>query len=246
MSLKDDLTVTLFTSPLPSHPGDWILENVYLSVRNQLPDCRIIILADGIDGEEPASYKDFKGRIKSRGYEVVEFSGWHNESLMFKHCLQEMITTPLILVGEGDWGMQNLPIEWEGLVAALMDPAIPYSYINIRQNDIDGWENGHFGATIRTHGITLLETNWFQTPMHLARCDWYRKIVENFTLPAQLECDQLAHALQDNNAVKDMTCYIPTVDPGHPKRLYHWDGKNAKELYIPGNMFDPEEQRRGQ
>jgi hypothetical protein len=241
MPLQDDLTVTLFTSPRPSHPEEWILENVYLSVRNQLPDCRILILADGVkDGPEPPQYKEFKERIEDRGWEMVQFTGWHHQTMMLRECLWSgVIKTPLVLVGEDDWGIQDLPIEWEGIVGALLDPAVPYSYVNIRQADMAPWEEGHFGKTIHTHEITLLETNWLQTPIHVARCAWYKNIVKNFTLPKQLECDEMADGLKANDAIKELTCYIPTVDPAHSGRLYHLDGKNATARYIAGGMFMP-------
>lgn len=214
-----------------------MLENVCTSIKYQLSACRILILADGGPSSEGEAYKEFKRTVKNCGLEMIEFVGWHHQTLMLKHCFFpgcDVIKTPLVLVGGHDWGFRALPIDWKGITEALLDPAMPFSLVQIKQADFADWEKGHFGKSIVTHGVTLLETNWFQGPMHVARCDWYRKVVENFTKPAMLESDQMNDSLLTDGRMKEMAVYIPSGDPG---RLYHLDGRNAKEFYLAPGMF---------
>jgi hypothetical protein len=237
INIADALTVVIFTSPVPSHPSDWILENVYVSIRNHLPDCRILILADGVNGTEPEDYKAFKRTVAGRGHEILEFTGSHHQTLMLKHCLDNgVIKTPLVLVGEHDWGIQDLSISWEEIIESVLDPAVPFQLVQIKQGDFGDWEKDHFGNSLQTRGITLRETNWFQGPMHIASCEWYRGLVSEFTKPDFLECDQMDAALHVNNRIKEMACYIPkgVFSPG---RLYHLDGRNAKDFYLAPGMF---------
>ena len=231
--MVERLTVVLFTSPVPSHPQDWVLENVYSSIRHQLPDCRILVLCDGVNGAEPETYQQFKRKIKDRGYETVEYIGWNSQTLMLKKAL-ENIHTPLILVGEHDWGIRDLPINWEGIAKAILDPEVAFSLVQIRQAHLAEWEKDHFGQRINAHGIILLETNWFQCPMHVASCEWYKKIVVDFATPQMLEGDQMNAALEVQN-FKGMACYIPSGEDSG--RLYHLDGRNVKDFFIAGGMF---------
>jgi hypothetical protein len=115
VALQEKLTVVLFTSPIPSHPNTWILENVYSSIRRHLPHVRIVILADGTECEEPASYRQFKERAQQKGWELIAFKGKHHQTLMLRHALLTpgLIETPLLMVGEGDWGILRLFIDWQ-------------------------------------------------------------------------------------------------------------------------------------
>lgn len=89
---QDKITVVLFTSAIPSHPATFVIDNVYDSIRRQLPASRIIILADGQLSIEYQKYKDV---LIGRGLEVVQFERPMHQTLMLKYALHELVETPL-------------------------------------------------------------------------------------------------------------------------------------------------------
>src|SRR5580693_2070785 len=112
--VQDNLTVLLFTSPVPSHPSTWLLEKVYGSIRVHLPNVRIVVLADGVNGDEPGPYVEFKDNVRKLGYELAEFKGWRYQTLMLRDFLPE-VKTSLVMIGEHDWGLRRLFIDWRGI-----------------------------------------------------------------------------------------------------------------------------------
>jgi hypothetical protein len=96
----------------------------------------------------------------------------------------------------------------------------------LRQNKIGQWETdaGYFrDDVVKAHDIYLLPTTCFQTPVHVACVDWYRKLVPSLSQPDFLERTELANVLHQTGAVNEMACYIPSGPMG---RLYHLDGRN--------------------
>jgi hypothetical protein len=251
-SVASNITVLIVTSPAPSHPADWLIANVYESIRCQLPDARIVILADGVESEEPESYVEFKSQIRQRGWELVEFKGKHHSALMFREAILSVVKTPLVMFGEHDWGMRKLYIDWRGIVESLLDPVSKFRLIQIRQAKAAGWELGFFGEQLESfHGINLLPTICFQGPMHVARTDWYRQMVPFLQRPQNLEGDDITllilkdlgyeggPILEGLLATRDrttMACYIPDGPMG---RLYHLDGRyvtSPDQLHGIGNL----------
>jgi hypothetical protein len=227
------ITVLLTTSHIPSHPSAWVLENVYNSIRKHLSDARIIILADGVDGEEPWEYREYKAEVKRRGWEILEFSGKHHQTLMMRHALLTpgLIETPLVMVGEHDWGLRARYVDWYGISSALLDPAGRFRLIQLRQDTVDSWEYGFLGDATSCRGIGLLPTTCYQFPMHVAVCSWYRRLLPSLREPNFLESsDEWTKVLEDTGAMKEMACYIPAGPMG---RLYHLNGcavMNPNEL----------------
>ena len=81
--VQDNLTVLIFTSPVPSHPSTWLLERVYSSIRRHLPGARIVILADGKAGDEPKEYVEFKDNVRQLGWELK--GDWVDKAKEFLH-----------------------------------------------------------------------------------------------------------------------------------------------------------------
>ncbi len=212
--------------------GLWTYQLIFL----YRPTARILILADGVDGIEPEQYVEFKNRVKNKGWEIIEFTGKHQQNLMLKHALltKGIITTPLIMVCEHDWGFKEAYINWSAITKSLLQD---YKLIQIRQDRLGLWElsKGYFGVLARYEGICLLPTSCFQGPVHVARCDWYRKVISHVSKPEMLEWQDMEHALVKTGGIREMACYIPSGPMG---RLYHLDGRNISRLQQLEGMWN--------
>lgn len=223
---QDQITVLLTTSPMPSHPSPWVVENVYNSLRRHLPTSRIVILCDGVNGPEPKSYIEFKAAAIEKGWELAAFSGHYHQNLMVRDVL-ETVMTPLVIVGDGDWGFHKRYMDWHGIVSTLTDDSNDINHIQIRQDNIGVWELAMdcFGELQEFHNIFVLPTRNFQAPTHIARTDWYRNVAKFFTTPQLLERSQMHHALHVTHGLYQMAAYIP---PGPIARIYHLDGQHVR------------------
>lgn len=224
------LTVLLFTSPVPSHPDPWLLRWVYDSIRVQLPKARIVVLADGVDGEEPSEYVEFKDNVRKLGWELVDFKGWHYHTLMLKDALESVVKTPLVLIGEHDWAFRPRFIDWRGITSALLDTSERFRLVQLRQATVAGWEAPFLSELVPWYDIRLLPTTHFLDSVHVANCDWYRELASLFQRPQNLEGSDLTFFLRECKKLHQMACYIPTGPMG---RLYHLDGahvRSPKEL----------------
>jgi hypothetical protein len=237
--VQKNLTVLIFTSPVPSHPSSWLLERVYNSIRYHLPTARIVILADGKDDEEPKEYVEFKEGVRRLGWELVEFKGWHYHTLMLREALK-VVDTPLVMINEHDWGLRKLYVDWQGIADVLLDTTINFNLIQLRQDKLGDWEieRNFFKGLESHHGVGLLPTTAFIDSMHVASSEWYRKMTPFLKKPQNLEGkditffinggspeeNELGHGLQVTKGINQMACYIPHGPMG---RLYHLDGANV-------------------
>ena len=226
---QESITALIFTSPVPSHPRTWLLEKVYGSIREHLPGSRIVVLADGVPGVEMGEYVQFKENVQSLGIELLEFKGWHHQTLMLRQALltEGFITTPLVLVTEHDWAVKKLYIDWSGIAQALLDPECRFKMVHLQENQLsnDSLRRGAFGYPKLHHGVHLLPTLDFKCPCHLAATDWYRKIVAFVKAPRMLESDEITAGIHANRPTGEMACYIPMGPMG---RCLHLDGRNVR------------------
>lgn len=218
------ITVVIFTSYVPSHPLTWLIDRVADSIRRHLPDSRLVFLADGCEGPEPPEYREFKDRAKAR-YELVEHQGRHHQTLMLKGFIG-LVDTPLVLVGEHDWGIRKAYIDWRGIANALLDMAFPFDLVQIRQARLAGWEHRHTGGVVRHCETNFAPTTLFQCPVHVALTAWYQGLSRHFSQPSMLEGDQTADALKTIQGLDRMAIYIPD---GPAQRLYHLNGRELRD-----------------
>lgn len=223
------ITAVIFTSPLPSHPSTHILEKVYGSVRAQLPHSRIIVLADG-DGRcirrWCEAYVAYKTAVKDLGWELGEFVEPSHQTLMLKYTLS-LITTPFVLVGEGDMEIHPRFIDWDGLTKALGDPTCPFRCAQIRRgDDVPFNEQSSLGSIATYHGVDLLGTKQFQVYWHLARTGWYRNLMRSIDVPEALSGSQVANLILSNGANRELAWYVPDGPLGF---LTHLDGRFAMQ-----------------
>lgn len=180
----DSLTVIIPISPVPSHPDPYVLELTLASIRERLPDVRIMLMFDGVapaleSMREP--YLEFvdnmiaDGEAKWGNVVFVVFPEHMHQTLMTAATL-EHVTTPVILWSEQDTPLVNdipfgdlIPIILSGEAnvirfshEALIIPEHQFLMLDPEPVDVQGQ------PLIRTR-------QWSGRP-HLASTDYYRQI----------------------------------------------------------------------
>lgn len=224
-----DITILISTSPRHSHPSPRILDQTLISVRAQLPNAPIIIMADGFLDEtyEGNRYRGFLDAIRDRytntvvqtRNQIVQQSGMLSEAL-------QAVQTPLVFYLEDDWELRP-SIEWDGLSNIIQSGYA--NYIRLY--------NGHRVSPYHEHmmlkrvvvqGIPLIHTTqWSQNP-HLASTAFYRDQVLSY---CQGKTDMIENLLHGPCASEPwerwkLCIYNPYHDASM-SRLHHLDGKNT-------------------
>lgn len=188
---KDEITVIVPTSPVPSHPDTAIIEQTVESIRAHLPDCEIIVACDGVRSEQENRAYDYAEYL--RRLTVLCLRRWSNVWPVilpkFGHqanatrAVLPFVRTPLILFVEHDTPLTGpeLPIDWEGLGFCL------------HQGDVDVIRLHHETAIGEYHRDLMLgepldmpsfvrlqrTRQWSQRP-HLSTVAFYTRILDAY------------------------------------------------------------------
>jgi len=132
--IDDKITVLIPTSPIPSHPDTYKIDQVIASIRHHLPESEIIIMCDGPRAEvmhRRTQYEEYKQRIlwkahhdpawKNITVKVFEESGvgHKHQSGIVRETLP-MVKTPLVFFNEHDAPLTEDPIDF-GNMARLLE-----------------------------------------------------------------------------------------------------------------------------
>ena len=186
--MRDDVTVLIPVSPIPSHPSTEVIDETVASIRERLPESEIIIMFDGLPAwfaEYKTAYDEFTQKLLwkinneyGRATPLV-FQEHSHQSLMLKKAL-ELVKTPVILFSEQDTPLHN-EIPFEGLV-----PVVKTGYANlIRFHHEAQILDDHQHLMLDQSPIDILgqpflrSRQWSQRP-HLASTQYYREIAEKY------------------------------------------------------------------
>ena len=224
---KNDITVIMVTSVLPSHPDTSILDETIASVRKHLPNNEIILQIDGLREERlnrKEDYDEFKNRIlwkclhEWKNVLPIIFDDHSHQTNMMKETIG-FVQTAAILYIEGDAPITpDIEIDWQKCLDMLeyekantirfhFEASIPIEHEHLML----GLEDG-FMKTVQ----------WSQRP-HLSLTKYYKEVV----LPACDEKtfieDKFHGVVQDDGWDKHkLWIYHPE---GNIKRSYHLDGR---------------------
>lgn len=124
---SDQITVLITTSPIPMHPSTEHIERVVESVRAQLPDAEVIIVADGVRLEQEEQTPAYEGYLQRllwlANYEwanvaVLRLRRWGHQANAVRAALQ-LVNTPLVLFCEHDTPVEG-DIPWAELSVAVL------------------------------------------------------------------------------------------------------------------------------
>jgi hypothetical protein len=187
----NDITILMTTSSIPSHPSTEIIEECMASVREQLPDAPLIILADGLHPSfeyRRNEYEEYLNRLEplSRTWgdcTILESEDWVHQANLTRIGL-EFTATPTIAFLEHDILLHG-EIPWRKMVGAIASHEaycirlstaedVPWYWQHLMLDEQRKWPNG----------IPMLRTRQWSGCPHLASSEWYRKTITRYFDPA--------------------------------------------------------------
>lgn len=237
MTLKDQLTVIIPTSPIPSHPSLEIIEQTIESVRSRLPDCEILIMCDGVR-EEQQHYRSVYNQYVQK---LLWKSNWEWENILpivfpeYSHQAEmtrvtlDKVRTPAILFVEHDCPLEG-DIPFETLVQAIIYRKL--DMIRLHHETKIGDYHQHLmldSEPVDIMGAPYVRTvQWSQRP-HLANTDYYRKILsEHFSSEAKTMIEDQMHSVAQSNPWDE-----------HRLAIYHNKGNIQHSITTDGRKDDP-------
>jgi len=224
---KNDVTVILVTSVLPSHPNTSILDETIREIRIHLPESEIILQVDGLREERlnrKADYDEFKSRVLWKCLHEwtnvlpIIFDEHSHQTTMMKKTI-DLIKTPIMLYVEGDAPITgDRHIHWDECLDML-----EFGKANtIRFHFEASIPPAHNHLMLKKKGNFLKTIQWSQRP-HLSRVDYYREEVLRVSDEKTFIEDKFHGVVQDDGWVKHkLWIYHPE---GDIKRSYHLDGR---------------------
>ena len=236
---KNDITIVVVTSVLPSHPDTHVIDETIRSIRHQLPNNEIIMQSDGLREEQAHradAYNEYKSKVlwkclhEWKNVVPIIFDEHSHQTTMMRKTIDE-IQTPLFIYIEGDAPLTpDEIIDWD-------------KCIELFDNDKANTIRFHFEASIpepHNHLMFGLEdgfmktAQWSQRP-HLTRKNYYKDIVlpsckENFfiedTFHGRVQDDVMPNDKFNLNGwnMHKLWIYHPE---GNIKRSYHLDGREG-------------------
>ena len=230
---KDNVTIVVVASVIPSHPDTFILDETIASVRSHFPDNEIILQLDGLRKERLVrkdDYDEFKSRVlwkclhEWKNVLPIIFDDHNHQTDMMKKTIDDVQTAAILYV-EGDAPLTpDIEIDWQKCLDMLeyekantirfhFEASIPFEHNHLML----GLEDG-FMKTVQ----------WSQRP-HLSLTKYYREVV----LPACNEKtfieDKFHGVVQDDGWDKHkLWIYHPE---GSIKRSYHLDGRAGTKKF---------------
>jgi len=240
---KNDVTIILATSVLPSHPNTDIIDETIRCIRVHFPTNEIIMQIDGLRQEQfdrRDKYNEYKNRIlwkclhEYKNVLPIIFDKHSHQTTMMRKTIDE-IQTSLLLYVEGDAPLTpDQPIDWQKCLDMIeyekantirfhFEAEIPEPHKHL----MFGLENGF-----------MKTAQWSQRP-HLSTVKYYRDIILPFSNEKTFIEDRFHGKVQDDCLPYDtfsqdgwdthkLWIYHPE---GHIKRSYHLDGREGTRKF---------------
>lgn len=182
----DDLiTVIVTTSPTPQHPATTDIEETIESIRRQLPEAEIIVVADGVhpgDVDRRDDYETYLRRLcwltnfRWRNVVPLLMPRWVHQANATRAAL-DMVTTPLVLFVEHDTPLCG-DIDWPGLCGLVRSGTANAVRLHIFHEVLAEHEHLMLDAETQwINGVPVRRTaQWWQRP-HLASATFYRQMI---------------------------------------------------------------------
>jgi hypothetical protein len=230
---KNDVTIIIATSVLPSHPDTRIIDETISTIRVHFPNNEIILQIDGLREERlsrKADYDEYKNIIlwkclhEWKNVLPIIFDEHSHQTTMMKETI-DVINTSAMLYIEGDAPLTpDHEIDWQKCLDMIeyqkantirfhFEASIPFEHSHLMLGVEDG-----FMKTIQ----------WSQRP-HLSTVKYYRDIVLPFSDEKTFIEDRFHGKVQDDGwDTHKLWIYYPE---GNIKRSYHLDGREGTQKF---------------
>jgi hypothetical protein len=208
--LADLVTVVVPTSPVPANPDFGHLLTTLDSIADAgLGACEVIITCDGVRPEQEHLLEGYTEAVHNLVTQclhewpsvlpVVHTTHQH-QARMMRHAL-DLVTTPLVLYVEHDCPL-NPGVDWDRLTAIMLNTG-RVNLVRFHHEDHVLDEHRYLMANDPTprFGLDLWRCEqWSQRP-HLARTDYYRRIMDEQFHPDErwMIEDRMHGVLQDGD-----------------------------------------------
>lgn len=195
--LSDLITVLVVTSPTASDPSTETIDTTIASVRafDELTDSTVLIGCDGVRPEQRSLIDDYASkllalndgehiRLPYRLPRMLFLPQWGHQANVLRMLLAE-VTTPLVLVMEGDTPLLDAPIDWKGCTVAILGGELHSVRFLHESHVLDEHKHLYLDREPQPgRPIPYLRTaQWSQRP-HLALTSWYRDLMETYFAPS--------------------------------------------------------------
>lgn len=239
--MKDEITVLIPVSPIPSHPDSEVLDTVMASIRERLPDSEIILMFDSPSSSLmhlKARYDEYLQEMLRRinlempNVTPLVFDRHMHQSLMTKEALK-LVRTPFILWSEQDTTLHD-EIPMAGLLEILKDGYANIMRFSHEASVLDVHKDLFLDESpIEILGQPVLRTKQWSGRPHLARTEFYRGIADKYwdDQPRFIEHIMYGHVVAANFDEFRLHMYAPS---GTYVRTKHLDGRRkGAENYDP-------------
>lgn len=241
--MADPVTIFIPTSPIPSNPDTDIIWKTLTSVRAQLPDAAIWVLADGVRPEMEEvrpRYTEYLRRlelllqdftVKPRIFRALGF--WH-QVRMLRHAM-EFVRTPLVGMVEHDCPLTNDYIPWPKIFHVLERGDV--EFIRFLPEPQIHAEHAHLmQGMIYPLDLPLMKTIQFSARPHIATLTFYQRMLGTFTPSACCFLEDKFHSVVQGMSWESWknTIYNPE---GNAQRSLHLDGRAGEKKFDERQTF---------
>lgn len=240
---KDDITIILVTSVIPSHPSTAMIDQTINDLRVHLPNNEIIMQIDGLREEQQhrkKDYDEYKNRIlwkclhEYKNVIPIIFEEHNHQTNMMRRTIHE-IKTPLLLYVEGDAPLTpDEKIDWQKCLDMFKQDKANTIRFHFEASIPEPHKHLMFGLE---HGF-MKTAQWSQRP-HLTRKRYYKNVVLPKCIDKFFIEDTFHGAIQDDILPNDifdqggwdkhkLWIYHPE---GNIKRSYHLDGREGTKKF---------------
>lgn len=251
MSEDDNITVLVPTSPIPSHPDTRIIDETIESIRANLPNAEIIIMIDGVRKQQLDRKPDYEKYINKLLWKCnhewsnvlpIVYEKHMHQVAMTRDTLKRVKTSLIVFVEHDTPITTDCEIPWlklktmalrgdADLIRFHYEAAIPKEHTHLMLDK----------EPKEVDGVHLLRTmQWSQRP-HIARVDYYSRMLEEYFSENALSMieDRLHGAVIDEHGImgekkaweRNKIWIFHPMD-GNIKRSLHTDGREGDSKYM--------------
>jgi hypothetical protein len=230
---KNDVTIIIATSVIPSHPNTKIIDETISAVRAHFATNEIILQIDGLRKERlsrKTDYNEYKNRVlwkclhEWKNVLPIIFDEHSHQTTMMKDTI-DVINTAAMLYVEGDAPITpDQEINWQKCLDML-----EYEKANtIRFHFETSIPDEHQYLMFGIEDGFMKTTQWSQRP-HLSTVKYYRDVVLPISEEKTFIEDKFHGVVQDDGWDKHkLWIYHPE---GSIKRSYHLDGREGTQKF---------------